>query len=258
MGNQLACKAVYKVWNCILFRKFIYKTVIPVSNTNDYITGMVLLGVAPCTAMVFVWSSLTGCDSAYTLVQVASNDLILLVAYVPITALLLGIGGFEIPWDTFLLSILLFIVVPLLLSGLTRFFVIKKKGIDFLNDRIIPRLNPFTSFGLLLRLVLLFTRQADLIIENPVHILLISVPLVLQTILIFGLTYFLGKSCLKLSYSIAAPSSFIGASNFFELAVAVSVFPANPGVALATTGGVLVEVPSMLFLVRVCNRYLSR
>lgn len=200
------------------------------------------------------WSSLTKGNPAYTLVQVATNDLIILVAYVPITALLLGIGGFSIPWDTLLISVLLFIVVPLAFGIITRVAVTRRKGVGYLEEKVIPKFNPITTIGLLLMLVLLFTMQADLIIENPIHILLIAIPLVIQTFMIFGITFGIGRM-IKLPYDIAAPSSFIGASNFFELAVAVavSVFPLNPGVALATTVGVLVEVPNMLVLVRICN-----
>lgn len=238
----------------LLFMNVVFKGVIPADLANDYIAGMVLLGVAPCTAMVFVWSSLTKGNPAYTLVQVATNDLIILVAYVPITALLLGIGGFSIPWDTLLLSIALFIVVPLVFGIITRTAVTKKKGAGYLEEKIIPKFAPITTIGLLMMLVLLFTMQADLIIENPIHILMIAVPLVIQTFLIFGITFGIGR-LIRLPYEIAAPSSFIGASNFFELAVAVAVavFPLNPGVALATTVGVLVEVPTMLALVRVCK-----
>ena len=243
----------------LLFMRVVFKNVVPTDLAGDYIAGMVLLGVAPCTAMVFVWSSLTEGNPAYTLVQVATNDLIILVAYVPITALLLGIGGFSIPWDTLLLSILLFIVVPLLFGILTRVVITKRKGVGYLEEKVIPKFNPITTIGLLLMLVLLFTMQADLIIENPVHILLIAIPLVIQTFMIFGITFGIGR-LIKLPYDIATPSSFIGASNFFELAiaVAVSVFPLNPGVALATTVGVLVEVPTMLVLVRICRAVSKR
>lgn len=235
-----------------LFFYVIFKSVIPAELAKDYLAGAVLLGAAPCTAMVFVWSSLAKGNPAYTLVQVATNDLIILIAFVPIVALLLGVGGFFIPWGTLFLSIALFVVVPLVLATITRIIIIKKRGVEFLNERVIPKFSPFTSAGLLIMLVLLFTMQAELIIENPLHILLIAVPLILQTFIIFGIS-FCGAKVLKLPFDIAAPAGFIGASNFFELAVAVAIalFPLNPGVSLATVVGVLVEVPVMLILVRI-------
>lgn len=210
------------------------------------------MGAAPCTAMVFVWSSLAKGNPAYTLVQVATNDLIILIAFVPIVALLLGVGGFTIPWGTLILSIVLFVVVPLLLATVTRIIVVKKKGVQYLDEKVVPKFSPFTSIGLLVMLVLLFTMQAELIISNPVHILLIAVPLILQTFVIFGIS-FCGAKLLKLPFDIAAPAGFIGASNFFELAVAVaiSLFPLNPAVSLATVVGVLTEVPIMLILVKI-------
>jgi len=239
-----------------LFMYFVYGTVISDSLQKDYVAGMVLLGAAPCTAMVFVWSSLAKGDSAYTLMQVATNDLIILFAFVPIVGLLLGIGGFSIPWLTLFLSIVLFIVIPLALAVALRLLIVKKKGKVFLEERVIPKFSPFTMVGLLLMLVLLFTMQADLIIENPLHILLIAVPLVLQTFIIFFLTFSMAK-VLRLPFEIAAPAGFVGASNFFELAVAVAIalFPNNPGVSLATTVGVLTEVPTMLALVKIANHF---
>lgn len=238
-----------------LFFYVIFKNIIPSNLANDYLAGAVLLGAAPCTAMVFVWSSLTKGNAAYTLMQVATNDLIILVAFVPIVGLLLGISGIVIPWSTLILSVALFIVVPLLFAGVTRAAVIKKKGLDYLNDNIIKKFNPVTIIGLLLTLTIIFSLQADQIIENPFHILLIAIPLVIQTFLIFGIG-FSGAKLLKLPYDIAAPAAMIGASNFFELsvAVAVAIFPLNPGVALATIVGVLVEVPTMLILVKIANK----
>ena len=237
-----------------LFFYVIFKNVIPAELAKDYLAGAVLLGAAPCTAMVFVWSSLANGNPAYTLVQVATNDLIILVAFVPIVALLLGVGGFTIPWGTLFLSIGLFVVVPLVLATVTRIIVIKKKGVEYLDEKVVPKFSPFTSVGLLITLVLLFTMQAELIVESPLHILLIAVPLILQTFVIFGLS-FCGARLLKLPFDIAAPAGFIGASNFFELAVAVaiSLFPLNPGVSLATVVGVLTEVPVMLMLVRIAD-----
>ena len=242
-----------------LFFLVIYKQIIPNDLANDYLAGAIILGAAPCTAMVFVWSSLTKGNPAYTVVQVATNDLILLVLFVPIVGLLLGVGGFSIPWDTLFLSVVLFVVVPLTLAGLTRYLVIKHKGLDYLNDKIIPKFSKVTMYGLLLTLVLIFSLQSQYIIDNPLHIVLISVPLIIQTFFIFGLTYFVGYK-MKLTHDIAAPAGFIGASNFFELAVAVAIalFPLNPGVALATIVGVLVEVPVMLMLVKIANKTRSR
>lgn len=241
-----------------LFMTVFYKGLIASNLQKDYIAGMVLLGAAPCTAMVFVWSTLVKGNPAYTLMQVATNDLIILVAFVPIVGLLLGIGGFSIPWLTLLLSVGLFVVVPLGLAILTRTLIVKKKGQDFLEKSVIPKFSPFTTVGLLLMLVLLFTMQADLILSNPLHIVLIAVPLILQTFLIFAIG-FSGAALLRLSYEIAAPASFIGASNFFELsiAVAIALFPLNPGVSLATTVGVLTEVPTMLLLVKIANHFQS-
>lgn len=237
-----------------LFFCVIFKSVIPAELAKDYLAGAVLLGAAPCTAMVFVWSSLAKGNPAYTLVQVATNDLIILIAFVPIVALLLGVGGFFIPWGTLFLSIALFVVVPLVLATVTRIIIVKKKGVEFLNEKVIPKFSPLTSTGLLVMLVLLFTMQAELIIANPLHILLIAVPLILQTFIIFGLS-FCGAKVLKLPFDVAAPAGFIGASNFFELAIAVAIalFPLNPGVSLATVVGVLVEVPVMLILVRIAT-----
>ena len=237
-----------------LFFYVIFKGIIPAELAKDYLAGAVLLGAAPCTAMVFVWSSLAKGNPAYTLVQVATNDLIILIAFVPIVALLLGVGGFTIPWGTLLLSVVLFVVVPLILATVTRILVVKKKGVRYLDEKVVPKFNPVTTIGLLVMLVLLFTMQAELIIESPIHILLIAVPLILQTFVIFGISFF-GAKLLKLPFDIAAPAGFIGASNFFELAVAVAVslFPLNPGVSLATVVGVLTEVPVMLILVKIAN-----
>ena len=238
-----------------LFLRVVFSGIIPAGLARDYIAGAVLLGAAPCTAMVFVWSSLADGNPAYTLVQVATNDLIILALFVPIVGLLLGVGGFSIPWMTLFLSIALFVVIPLVLATAARVIIVSKRGAQYLDGKVVPKFSPFTSAGLLVMLVLLFTMQAELIVENPVHILLIAVPLVLQTFLIFGIA-FCGAKLLRLPFDIAAPAGFIGASNFFELAVAVaiSLFPLNPGVSLATVVGVLTEVPVMLALVRIANR----
>lgn len=237
-----------------LFFFGIYKNIINENLASEYLAGAVLLGAAPCTAMVFVWSKLTRGDSAYTLVQVASNDLIILIAYIPIVSFLLKRGNINIPWGTLLLSIVLFIVVPLILSMITRNYVIKNKGEDYLNNEFIPSFDKYTMVGLLLTLIIIFSFQGMKIIDQPLNIALIAVPLILQTFLIFAITF--GMAYLaKLPYSIAAPCGMIGASNFFELAVAVaiSLFGLSSGATLATVVGVLVEVPVMLLLVRIAN-----
>jgi ACR3 family arsenite transporter len=233
----------------------VFKPLIPPELARDYLAGAVLLGAAPCTAMVFVWSHLTRGDPAYTVVQVATNDLIILVAFTPIVALLLGIGGISIPWATLLLSVVLFVVIPLLGGIWTRTAVIKRRGLDYFNQTFIPKFNDFTIVGLLLTLVLIFSFQGDVILGNPLHILLIAVPLTLQTVLIFFLAYLASRK-LRLCHDVAAPAGLIGASNFFELSVAVAItlFGAASPVVLATIVGVLVEVPVMLALVKVANR----
>jgi ACR3 family arsenite transporter len=237
-----------------LFFFVLFKSLIPAELADQYLAGAVLLGAAPCTAMVFVWSHLTKGDAAYTLVQVALNDLIILVAFVPIVGLLLGIGGIAIPWDTLFLSVVLFVVVPLLAGMLTRIYVVKRRGIDYFNNVFIKKFNHITVGGLLLTLIILFSFQGDTILQNPLHILLIAIPLVIQTVLIFFIAYGWAKAW-RLPHDVAAPAGMIGASNFFELAVAVaiSLFGLESGAALATTVGVLVEVPVMLMLVRIAN-----
>ncbi len=237
-----------------LFFYVIFKTLIPADLAKDYLAGAVLLGAAPCTAMVFVWSHLTKGNPAYTVVQVATNDLIILVAFTPTVAFLLGIGGVKIPWATLLLSVVLFVVVPLALGMLTRIFVTKKKGEEYFSNKFIPKFSNVTIIGLLLTLVIIFSFQGNVILNNPLHIVLIAVPLVIQTFLIFFIAYFASK-LLKLPHNIAAPAGMIGASNFFELSVAVAValFGAQSPVALATIVGVLTEVPVMLVLVRIAN-----
>lgn len=237
-----------------LFFFVIFKNLIPEPLADQYLAGAVLLGAAPCTAMVFVWSYLTHGDAAYTLVQVAVNDLIILVAFAPIVALLLGVGGVSIPWDTLLLSVVLFVVIPLTAGVLTRIAMVKRRGIDYFNNVFVKKFDNWTIGGLLLTLVILFSFQGETILKNPLHILLIAVPLVLQTVLIFFVAYGWAKAW-KLPHSVAAPAGMIGASNFFELAVAVaiSLFGLQSGAALATVVGVLVEVPVMLMLVRIAN-----
>lgn len=237
-----------------LFFFIIYKGIINPELASEYLAGAVLLGAAPCTAMVFVWSKLTKGDGAYTLVQVASNDLIILFAYIPIVSFLLKMGNIKIPWQTLFLSIFLFIVVPLLLSVMTRGIIIKKKGEDYLNNKFIPSFDKYTMIGLLLTLVIIFSFQGTKIINQPINIVLIAVPLIVQTFVIFGITFVMAYYA-KLPYSVAAPCGMIGASNFFELAVAVSIslFGLSSGATLVTVVGVLVEVPVMLMLVRFAN-----
>lgn len=237
-----------------LFFFIIYKGFISKELASEYLAGAVLLGAAPCTAMVFVWSKLTKGDSAYTLVQVASNDLIILIAYIPIVSFLLKIGNINIPWETLFLSILLFIVVPLILSIITRGLIIKKQGENYLNNKFIPAFDKYTMVGLFLTLIIIFSFQGEKIIVQPINIILIAIPLILQTLFIFGITFVMAYYA-KLPYSIAAPCGMIGASNFFELAVAVaiSLFGLSSGATLATVVGVLVEVPVMLMLVKFSN-----
>lgn len=236
------------------FLTVLFKNFISPELANDYLAGAVLLGAAPCTAMVFVWSHLTKGNPAYTLVQVATNDLIILVAFVPIVAFLLGISGIAIPWTTLFLSIVLFVVVPLAAGIFSRNIITKNKGLEYFEDTFIPKFNNITTLGLLLTLVILFSFQGQTIIDNPLDIFLIAVPLIIQTFLIFFIAYLWAKAW-KLPHSVAAPAGMIGASNFFELAVAVaiSLFGLNSGAALATVVGVLVEVPVMLTLVKIAN-----
>lgn len=233
----------------------VFKSLIPPDLAKDYLAGAILLGAAPCTAMVFVWSHLTRGNPAYTVVQVATNDLIILVAFVPIVGLLLGVGGIQIPWDTLFLSVGLFVVIPLAGGIMTRAHVVKKKGLDYLNSTFLPKFSRVTIGGLLLTLVLIFSFQGEVILNNPLHIALIAVPLVIQTYLIFFIAYLTGKK-ICLPHDVAAPGGMIGASNFFELsvAVAISLFGAASPVVLATIVGVLVEVPVMLHLVKIANR----
>ncbi|HBR92565.1 MAG TPA: arsenical-resistance protein [Opitutae bacterium] len=232
----------------------VFKAFIPADLAKQYLAGAVLLGAAPCTAMVFVWSHLTKGNAAYTVVQVATNDLIILIAFTPIVALLLGVGGITIPWDTLLLSVFLFVVIPLVGGVLTRNYMIKTKGADYFNDAFIPKFNNVTIGGLLLTLILIFSFQGDVILSNPFHIALIAIPLIIQTCLIFFLSYCTCRK-LRLSHDIAAPAGMIGASNFFELSVAVAItlFGASSPAVLVTIVGVLVEVPVMLALVRYAN-----
>lgn len=237
------------------FLLVVFKGIIAPDLAKEYLAGAVLLGAAPCTAMVFVWSHLTKGDPAYTLVQVAVNDLIILIAFAPIVAFLLGVGDVSIPLGTLILSTILFVVIPLALGFVTRTIVIKNKGKDYFENVFLKKFDNVTIVGLLLTLIILFSFQGDTILNNPTHILLIAIPLTIQTFFIFGFAYIWAKLW-KLPHSIAAPAGMIGASNFFELAVAVaiSLFGLQSGAALATVVGVLVEVPVMLTLVRIANK----
>ncbi len=237
-----------------LFFFVIFKALIPAELAKEYLAGAILLGAAPCTAMVFVWSHLTNGNAAYTVVQVATNDLIILVAFTPIVAFLLGVGGVFIPWDTLILSVILFVVIPLVGGVMTRNYIIHKHGLEYLQNQFIPKFGNVTTIGLLLTLVIIFSFQGDVILNNPLHIILIAIPLIIQTFLVFFIAYFSSKA-LKLPHDIAAPASMIGASNFFELAVAVaiSLFGTQSPAALATIVGVLTEVPVMLMLVKIAN-----
>ena len=238
----------------LLFFNVIYKGLITPEMAKEYLAGAVLLGAAPCTAMVFVWSHLTKGNPAYTLVQVATNDLIILAAFVPIVGLLLGISDISIPWATLFLSVVLFVVIPLGAGWLSRTLITARKGSEYLEKSFIPRFANVTVAGLLLTLVIIFSFQGRIIVENPLNILLIAIPLIIQTFLIFFIAYVWAKVW-KLSHDIAAPAGMIGASNFFELAVAVaiSLFGLKSGAAVTTVVGVLVEVPVMLTLVRIAN-----
>ncbi|MFU0831764.1 MAG: Arsenical-resistance protein Acr3 [Oscillospiraceae bacterium] len=232
----------------------IFKNLIPENLALSYLAGAVLLGAAPCTAMVFVWSHLTHGNPAYTVVQVATNDLIILVAFTPIVAFLLGVGGVTIPWDTLILSVVLFVVIPLAGGVITRHTVVQKYGLDYFENKFITKFGNVTTSGLLLTLVIIFSFQGDVILNNPLHIVLIAVPLIIQTFFVFFIAYLTSRA-LKLPHNIAAPAGMIGASNFFELAVAVaiSLFGTTSPAALATIVGVLTEVPVMLILVRIAN-----
>ena len=237
-----------------LFFRVLFADLVDPQSASEFIAGMILLGVAPCTAMVFVWSQLTKGDPNYTLVQVSINDIIMVFAFAPITAFLLGVSDIEVPWETLLLSVVLYVVLPLIAGVLTR------RKLDRANDHarlqsFLATLKPWSVVGLLGTVVLLFGFQAGTILAAPMTILLIAIPLLIQTYGIFAIAYLMARR-LKLTHDVAAPACLIGTSNFFELAVAVaiSLFGLNSGAALATVVGVLVEVPVMLSLVAFANR----
>ncbi|PHS62039.1 MAG: arsenical-resistance protein [Thalassobium sp.] len=237
-----------------LFFKVFFAGLVDAQTASEYIAGMILLGVAPCTAMVFVWSQLTKGDANYTLVQVSVNDLIMIFAFAPIAAFLLGVSDIQVPWQTLLFSVLLYVVLPLLAGVLTRQWL----SSDHHSERLthfISAIKPFSVLGLISTVVILFALQAQTIVAKPFDILLIAIPLMLQTYGIFFIAYFIARR-MRLAHNIAAPACMIGTSNFFELAVAVaiSLFGLHSGAALATVVGVLVEVPVMLSLVAFANK----
>lgn len=238
-----------------LFFLVIFKTLIPAVLAHDFVTGAVLLGTAPCTAMVFVWSNLTKGDPAHTLVQVSINDILILILFVPLVQFLLGVNKVQIPWDTLIFSIILFVVVPLIGGFLTRIFMTKKKGIQYFNEKFVTKFDGITTLGLLMTLIIIFTFQGDIILEQPLFVLLIAVPLILQNIISATFTYQICKWT-KQPHNIAAPAALIAASDFFELsvAVAIAIFGPTSPVVLACTVGVLTEVPVMLLLVKFINK----
>lgn len=237
-----------------LFFKGLFADWVDPQTASEYIAGMILLGVAPCTAMVFIWSQLTKGDANYTLVQVSINDVIMIFAFAPIAGLLLGVTDITVPWDTLLLSVVLYVLIPLIVGALTRKKLDKGNDHTRLNN-FLAAMKPWSIVGLLATVVLLFGFQSETIIEKPQAIVLIAIPLLIQTYGIFAAAYFLAKK-MKLPHNVAAPACMIGTSNFFELAVAVaiSLFGLHSGAALATVVGVLVEVPVMLSLVWFANR----
>ena len=237
-----------------LFFKVLFAGWVDPQSADEYIAGMILLGVAPCTAMVFIWSQLVKGDANYTLVQVSLNDIIMIFAFAPIAAFLLGITDLTVPWKTLLISVVLYVLLPLLAGFFTRQHIIKNKGLPELT-RFLNHIKPWSILGLLATVLLLFGFQAETILQQPFIILLIAIPLLIQTYGIFALAYFAAIK-LRLQHDVAAPACLIGTSNFFEMAVAVaiSLFGLHSGAALATVVGVLVEVPVMLTLVYFANR----
>ena len=237
-----------------LFFNFLFADLVDPASAQEYIAGMILLGVAPCTAMVFVWSQLTKGDPNYTLVQVSVNDVIMIFAFAPISAFLLGVSDIQVPWETLLISVVLYVLLPLIAGILTRKILNAGHGEQSVNN-LLSTMKPWSVIGLLATVILLFGFQANTIVSDPETIVLIAIPLMLQTYGIFIIAY-LAAIWLKLPHNIAAPACLIGTSNFFELAVAVaiSLFGLHSGAALATVVGVLVEVPVMLSLVYIINR----
>tara|TARA_B100000530_G_scaffold295301_1_gene213599 strand:- start:274 stop:1293 length:1020 start_codon:yes stop_codon:yes gene_type:complete len=243
----------------VLFFKWCFSGLIPEQDADSYIAGLILLGAAPCTAMVFIWSQLTDGDPNYTLVQVSLNDVIMVFAFAPIVALLLGVTDIPVPWHTLLLSVTLYVVIPLIAGVVTRHQLTKSAPSDQKITEFTNQLKPFSMIALLATIVILFGFQGEIILENPLLIILIAIPLLVQSYGIFFIAYFTAW-LLKVPHRIAAPCAMIGTSNFFELAVAVaiSIFGLNSGATLTTVVGVLVEVPVMLSLVALANKTKSR
>lgn len=239
-----------------LFFHHIFQAYLTPELASEYMAGAILLGAAPCTAMVFVWSYLSDGDANYTLVQVSVNDLILVVAFIPIVQLLIGVTDVFIPHEVLITSVVVFVLIPLISGFIVNRWLIKKKGNQWFTSTFLPKLKPVSILALLTTLVLLFAFQGEQITNQPFAILLIAMPLIIQTYFIFFTSWYTGKYFLKLPYCINAPAGMIGASNFFELAVAVaiSLFGLNSGASLVTVVGVLIEVPIMLSLVRFANK----
>jgi len=239
-----------------IFFEHLYSAFIAPEMAGEYIAGAILLGAAPCTAMVFVWSYLTDGDPNYTLVQVSVNDLIILVAFIPLVGFLLGITDISIPYGTLAASIIIFVVIPLVAGVITNKVLVARKGEKWFQEVFLPKFKPVSIIALLLTLILLFAFQGPNILDNPIIILLVAVPLTLQTYFIFFIAWFAGRK-LKLSHAVCSPAAMIGASNFFELAVAVAIalFGLQSPAALVTVVGVLVEVPVMLSLVALANKW---
>ena len=260
LGLTLAVNWLIKPFTMALFAwlffDVIYSGILDAGLAREYTAGAILLGAAPCTAMVFVWSYLTKGDANYTLIQVSVNDLVLLVAFIPIVQLLLGVSDIQIPMDTLVWSVVIFVVIPLLAGYASNRFLVRTKGQEWFAGKFLPALKPVSVLALLLTLVLLFAFQGETIIEQPYNILLIAIPLTIQTYFIFFVSWFSGRF-LRLPHAICAPAAMIGASNFFELSVAVAIalFGLDSGASLATVVGVLIEVPVMLSLVALANRW---
>ena len=235
-----------------LFLRHVFADWLPAEQLDSYVAGLILLGAAPCTAMVFVWSNLCQGNANFTLSQVAINDLVMVFAFAPIVALLLGVSSIPVPWDTLLLSVLMYIVIPLAIAQFIRARLLRRG--EAALPAVLTRIGPFSIVALLATLVLLFSFQGQTIVAQPLIIALLAVPILLQTLLIAALGYWLCRR-LKVRHDIAGPAAMIGASNFFELAVAVAIvlYGFNSGAALATVVGVLIEVPVMLWLVRMVN-----
>ncbi len=236
-----------------LFIRVLFADWLPTDQLDSYVAGLILLAAAPCTAMVFVWSRLTNGDPYFTLSQVAVNDLIMVFAFAPLVALLLGVSSITVPWDTLLTSVVLYIVIPVIIAQLMRRALLRQGQASF--DAMMHRIQPWSIAALLLTLVLLFAFQGDAIIQQPLVIALLAVPILIQVLFNSGLAYWLNRKVGE-KHSVACPSALIGASNFFELAVAaaISLFGFHSGAALATVVGVLIEVPVMLLVVKIVNQ----